>query len=197
MRKFAPLAIILGIPMIFAAIYFYTTPVVLITGGDQGIFKCGSPSSPNSDAKNVCQDPERVERNKAVYSGLSGVALIGLGVATTLVGARRGEDDEDFFDDERPRRGRGDIDLRDDDEESRVRGSDAPLRGARRERGERRERLDDDFADAPETRGSRRERRLSRDDTPDEPRSRRRDDDLDALPSRRRDDDDWASDGWR
>src|SRR5699024_5262151 len=110
-RQFAPLAILLGIPLVFAAIFFYTSPVVLETGGEQGIFKCGSPSSPNSDAKNVCAQPEKVERNKAIYSGLSGVALLGLGGFWMLRGHR--DEDDEWEDEDRPGRRRDDdIDLR-------------------------------------------------------------------------------------
>lgn len=189
-RQFAPLAIILGIPLIFAAIFFYTSPVTLVTGGDQGIFKCGSPSSPNTDADNVCAQPEKTERNKAIYSGLSGVGLVGLGAVWLLRGQSRDDDDE--WDDERPRprRRSDDIDLRSDAETRR--GGDEPLRGARRDRRDdadsrssRREDKDDLDLDADEPRASRR----------DEVRRSRRDDDLDSR-SRRRDDD-WSSDGWR
>lgn len=186
-RQFAPLAIILGIPLIFAAIFFYTTPVTLVTGGDQGIFKCGSPSSPNSDADNVCAQPEKTERNKAIYSGLSGAGLVALGSVWLLRGQRR---DDDEWDDERPRRRSDEIDLRTDADERR--GGDEPLRGARRERradadsrSRRRDEDEDLDLDADEPRAPRR----------DEARRSRRDDDLDSR-SRRRDDD-WSSDGWR
>ena len=187
-RQFAPLAIILGIPLIFAAIFFYTSPVTLVTGGDQGIFKCGSPSSPNSDADNVCAQPEKAARNKAIYSGLSGAGLVGLGAVWLLRGQRRDDDDE--WDDERPRRRSDDIDLRADADERR--GADEPLRGARRERradadsrSRRRDEDDDLDLDADEPRAPRR----------DEARRSRRDDDLDSRSLRR--DDDWSSDGWR
>lgn len=164
-RQFAPLAIILGIPLIFAAIFFYTSPVILVTGGEQGIFKCGAPSSPNTDADNVCAQPEKAARNKAIYSGLSGAGLVGLGAVWLLRGQRRDDDDE--WDDERPRRRSDDIDLR----------ADADTRSRRRD--------DKEDLDADEPRASRR----------DEARRSRRDDDLDSRSLRR--DDDWSSDGWR
>ena len=208
-RQFAPLAIIIAIPLLFAAVFFYTSPVVLETGGEQGIFKCGSPSSPNSDAKNVCAQPEKVERNKAIYSGLAGVGLLGLGAGWMLLGQRRDEWDDD---EDGPRRRRDDdIDLRGD--RDRDRGRRESLRGA----PERRSRRDDDFDAEPERRSRRDddldpepERRSRRDEDADldpEPetrssrRSRRsvlRDDDFADPPARRRaDDDDWSSDGWR
>ena len=56
------LAIILGIPLIFAAIFFYTSPVTLVTGGDQGIFKCGAPSSPRSTVNVSRRSVPRRER---------------------------------------------------------------------------------------------------------------------------------------
>ena len=189
-RQFAPLAIILGIPLIFAAIFFYTSPVTLVTGGDQGIFKCGSPSSPNSDADNVCAQPEKTARNKAIYSGLSGVALVGLGAGWLLRGQRR--DDEDEWDDDRPRGRRGDdIDLRSDDGD--CRRGEGQLRGARRERRE----VDED-GDTTHTRA---ERDLDLDDSRslrrEDVRRSRRDDDLDLDSRSRLRDDDWSSDGWR
>lgn len=207
-RRFAPLAIIVAIPLLFAAIFFYTSPVVLETGGEQGIFKCGSPSSPNSDAKNVCSQPEKVERNKAIYSGLSGVALLGLGAVWLLRGQRH---DDEWDEDDEPRRRRGDdIDLRGDDRDRDRRGrrrdsdrdEDEGLRGVGRDREESRSRdesrsrgvadrgdrdgdLDDELE--PETRSSRRGGR----------RSVLRDDDFADPSPRRRADDDWSSDGWR
>lgn len=210
-RQFAPLAIILGLPLLFAAIFFYTSPVVLETGGEQGIFKCGSPSSPNSDAKNVCGVPEKAQRLQAVYSGLSGVALVGLGSVWLFRGGHR---DEDEWDEDEPRRGRGrDIDLREDpDDERPGRSGRSGLRSGiagRRERGDRdedeipprrgRSAREDDFSetdDVPESRASRRRSRGRRPDPEDDlagPPSRRRADDE----SRRRADDDWSSDGWR
>ena len=194
-RQFAPLAIIIAIPLLFAAVFFYTSPVVLETGGEQGIFKCGSPSSPNSDAKNVCAQPEKVERNKAIYSGLAGVGLLGLGAGWMLLGQRRDEWDDD---EDGPRRRRDDdIDLRGD--RDRDRGRRESLRGA----PERRSRRDDDDFDAEPERRSRRDDDLDPD--PEETRSSRRsrrsvlrDDDFADPPARRRaDDDDWSSDGWR
>lgn len=201
-RQFAPLAIIVAIPLLFAAVFFYTSPVVLETGGEQGIFKCGSPSSPNSDAKNVCAQPEKVQRNQAIYSGLSGVGLVGLGAVWLLRGQRRDEWDEDDDgprrrrdDDEDGPRRRRDGDLRGDRERGRgdsLRGAPAPERRARRDddldaEPERRSRRDDDLdAEPEETRSSRRSRR-----------SVLRDDDFAAPPARRRSDDDWSSDGWR
>lgn len=171
-RQIAPLAIILGIPLIFAAVFFYTTPVVLETGGQQGIFKCGSPSSPNTDAKNVCNDPETIARNKAIYSGLSGASLVGLG-AVWLLRGQRDDDDWDDDDDDRPRRRRhDDIDLRAD-----ARERDTDLRDR-----------DDDLA--PEDSRSARRRAGGR-------RSVLRDDDFADPGPRRRADDDWSSDGWR
>ncbi|WP_435198673.1 hypothetical protein [Janibacter sp. GS2] len=190
-RKFAPLAIILAIPLLFAAVFFYTSPVVLETGGDQGIFKCGSPSSPNTKAENVCQVPEKVERNKAMYSGLSGVTLLGLGAMWLLRGQR---DDEDELDED-GRRAR-DIDLREDREE-RGRGPRGSLRGVDPDRGRSRGRATDgdpevgtpDDVEVAPTRSSRRgaggRRAVLRDD-----------DFADPAP-RRRTDDDWSSDGWR
>lgn len=199
-RRFAPLAIIVAIPLLFAAIFFFVTPVVLETGGEQGIFKCGAPSSPNADAGNVCSQPEKVQRNQAIFSGLAGAGLLGLGVVWLLRGQRR---DEDEWDDEDH-----DYRRRDDDHgvgETRDRGRRADrgrgagLRGSSRDRGTDRSRAaDDDFAtdtgaerDAAETRSSRRAaggRRsvLSDDDFADRPARRRADDD-----------DDWSSDGWR
>lgn len=210
-RRFAPLAIIVAIPLLFAAIFFYTSPVILETGGEQGIFKCGSPSSPNSDAKNVCAQPEKVERNKAIYSGLSGVALLGLGAVWML----RGQRHDDEWDEDAPVRGRGDdIDLREDTRD-RGRRSDRErgdgLRGAPRDREAPRGRaaedrgteLDDDAgSEVPESRSSRRgsggRRSVFRDDDFADPAPRRRaDDDFDDPAPRRRTDDDWSSDGWR
>ncbi|NYF99597.1 hypothetical protein [Janibacter cremeus] len=193
-RQIAPLAIILGIPLIFAAVFFYTSPVVLETGGQQGIFKCGSPSSPNTDAKNVCNDPETVARNKAIYSGLSGVSLVGLGAFWLLRGRR---DDEDWDDDRPRRRGHDDIDLRADtrdrDEDLRDRGDDVPPTAERSEglRGvdNGRDRAVDDDLDVADSRTARR-RRGGR-------RSVLRDDDFASPAPRRRADDDWSSDGWR
>lgn len=217
-RQFAPLAIIAAIPLLFAAVFFYTSPVVLETGGEQGIFKCGSPSSPNSDAKNVCAQPEKVERNKAIYSGLTGAGLLGLGAVWMLRGQRRDEWDED---EDGPRRWRDDDELRGD----RDRGRGDALRGApeRRSRRDddldeepgRRSRRDDDLDEEPGRRSRRDddldeapERRSRRDDDlesePEETRSSRRgrrsllrDDDFADPPARRRGDDDWSSDGWR
>lgn len=202
-RQFAPLAIILGIPLIFAAIFFYTTPVVLETGGEQGIFKCGSPSSPNTDAKNVCDRSETVERNKAIYSGLSGVALLGLGAVWMLRGQRH---EDDWDEEESPRRRGDDIDLRGDDVRDRARDRE----GVRSTASARRSRRDDD--DEP-LRGVDRDRARSADDGDVEDgesrASRRRtggrrsvladDDFADPAPRapRRRADDDWSSDGWR
>ncbi len=205
-RQFAPLAIIVAIPLLFAAVFFYTSPVVLETGGEQGIFKCGSPSSPNSDAKNVCAQPEKVERNKAIYSGLTGAGLLGLGAVWMLRGQRRDEWDDD---EDAPRRRRDDdIDLR--GERGRDRGDSlrgAPERRSRREddldaEAERRPRREDDL-DAEAERRPRRDDDL--DAEPEETRSSRRgrrsvlrDDDFADPPARRRgDDDDWSSDGWR
>ncbi|UUZ43630.1 hypothetical protein LP422_11850 [Janibacter limosus] len=90
-RQFAPLAIILGIPLIFAAIFFYTTPIMIPSGGARGIFKCSSPSSPNTESKNVCREPESVGKNRAVYSGAvrGGAARSGRGLAAAW-SARRG-----------------------------------------------------------------------------------------------------------
>lgn len=193
-RQIAPLAIVLGIPLIFAAVFFYTTPVVLETGGQQGIFKCGSPSSPNSDAKNVCDDPETIARNKAIYSGLSGVSLVGLGALWLLRGQR---DDDEWDDEDLPRRRRDDdIDLRGDtrqrDRDPRER--DDSLGGVERDRPE-------------DLRGVGRDRDLDDDLPPRESRSARRrsggrrsvlrDDDFADPGPRRRADDDWSSDGWR
>ena len=204
-RQFAPLAILLGIPLVFAAIFFYTSPVVLETGGEQGIFKCGSPSSPNSDAKNVCAQPEKVERNKAIYSGLSGVALLGLGGFWMLRGHR--DEDDEWEDEDRPRRRRDDdIDVRDERRgRDRNEVSERGLRGVSRGRSRRSraaEDVDEDRSDAgPEadverTRSSRRgDRRSVREDDFDDPEPRRRTDDEPAP--RRRTDDDWSSDGWR
>lgn len=196
-RQFAPLAIIIGIPLIFAAIFFYTSPVVLETGGEQGIFKCGPPSSPNSDAKNVCAQPEKVERNKAIYSGLAGVGLLGLGAVWML----RGQRHDDEWDEDSPRRGRGaDIDLRGDDRDPRGdRRSGSGLRGVARGRADERPRsrpVDDDRqADADDdldVADSRSSRRSS-----GGRRSVLRDDDFADPDSPRRTDDDWSSDGWR
>lgn len=184
-RQIAPLAIVLGIPLIFAAVFFYTTPVVLETGGQQGIFKCGSPSSPNSDAKNVCDDPETIARNKAIYSGLSGVSLVGLG-AVWLLRGQRGDDEWD--DDDLPRRRHDDdIDLRGEtrgrDRDPRER--DDSLRAVGRDRDHD---LDDDLP--PRESRSARRRSGGR-------RSVLRDDDFADPGPRRRADDDWSSDGWR
>lgn len=184
-RQIAPLAIVLGIPLIFAAVFFYTTPVVLETGGQQGIFKCGSPSSPNSDAKNVCDDPETIARNKAIYSGLSGVSLVGLG-AVWLLRGQRGDDEWD--DDDLPRRRHDDdIDLRGGtrgrDRDPRER--DDSLRAVGRDRDHD---LDDDLP--PRESRSARRRSGGR-------RSVLRDDDFADPGPRRRADDDWSSDGWR
>lgn len=189
-RKFAPLAIILAIPLLFAAVFFYTSPVVLETGGDQGIFKCGSPSSPNTKAENVCQEPEKVERNKAMYSGLSGVALLGLGAVWLLRGQR--DEDDELDEDGRAR----DIDLR-EDREDRGRGRRESLRGVDPDRDRSRGRAADEEPDVGtpddvgtvETRSSRR--------GPGGSRSVLRDDDFADPAPRRRTDDDWSSDGWR
>lgn len=194
-RQFAPLAIIVAIPLLLAAVFFYTSPVVLETGGEQGIFKCGSPSSPNSDAKNVCAQPEKVERNKAIFTGLSGVGLLGLGAVWLLRGQRRDDWDEE---EDAPRRRRDDdIDLRGD----RDRGRGESLRGA--PAPERRSRRDDDLDVEPERR-SRHDADLDVEPEPEETRSSRRgrrsvlrDDDFADPPARRRGDDDWSSDGWR
>lgn len=198
-RQFAPLAIILGIPLIFAAIFFYTTPIMIPSGGAQGIFKCGSPSSPNTESKNVCQEPESVGKNQAVYSGLSGVALLGLG-AVWLLRGQRGEDDE--WDDDAPRSRRDDdIDLRSDD---RGRGATrdtgrGSLRGAPRSREDEdrpRARAADDVETDPDERDDVEETRVSRRSS-GKRRSVLRDDDFADPPARRRSDDDWESDGWR
>lgn len=203
-RQFAPLAIILGIPLIFAAIFFYTSPVVLETGGEQGIFKCGSPSAPNVESKNTCSVSESVAKNKAIYSGLSGAALIGLGAVWMV----RGQRHEDDWDDERPSRrrdddidlrpGRADRDERDErDERPRsaaapersLRETDEPLRGVERSRSSR---LDDDLDTDSRDLDSRAERRRAQ-----ERRPLLRDDDFGEAPPRPRPDDDWSSDGWR
>ncbi|WP_156466279.1 hypothetical protein [Janibacter sp. Soil728] len=202
-RQFAPLAVILGIPLLFAAIFFYTTPIMIPSGGAQGIFKCGSPSSPNVEAKNVCLEPESVGKNKAVYSGLSGVALIGLGAVWMLRG-QRDEDDEWEGDARRSRRD-DDIDLRSDDRgRDTARGTDrdagrGSLRGGPRSgedsEWQRSRPADDSEAhtdegdDTDETRVSRR--------SSGKRRSVLRDDDFADPPARRRSDDDWESDGWR
>ena len=198
-RQFAPLAIILGIPLIFAAIFFYTTPIMIPSGGAQGIFKCGSPSSPNTEAKNVCQEPESVGKNQAVYSGLSGVALLGLGAVWMLRG-QRGEDDEWEGDGPRSRR-EDDIDLRSDD---RGRGAArdtgrGSLRGAPRSREDEdrpRARAADDVETDPDEHDDVEETRVSRRSS-GKRRSVLRDDDFADPPVRRRSDDDWESDGWR
>ena len=197
-RQFAPLAIILGIPLLFAAIFFYTSPIVLETGGDQGIFKCGSPSSPNSEAKNVCEKPESVGKNKALYSGLSGLSLLGLG-AVWLLRGQRGDEDEWDEGSPRPRRDDDDIDLRaGNGERDTLRGPDRPRpRGTERTRARAADdlRTDTDVdLDDEETRSSRRSSGTRR--------SALRDDDFgEASPPRRKDDgrkdDDWDSDGWR
>lgn len=185
-RQFAPLAIILAIPMLFAAIFFYTTSIMLPTGGEQGIFKCGSPASPNIEAKNVCSEPEDVERNKALYSGLSGVALIGLGAVWLLRGQRDRDEEEEEWDDDEPR--------------PRRRGDDIDLRGPVRDEPRSRSRVADDVepdedvdrvedADVTQSRATRR--------ASGKRRSVLRDDDFGEASPRRRKDDDWASDGWR
>lgn len=196
-RQFAPLAIILGIPLLFAAIFFYTTPIMIPSGGAQGIFKCGSPSSPNSDAENVCKEPESVGKNKALYAGLSGLALIGVGSVWMFRGQR---DDEDEWDEGAPRqrsRRDEDIDLRADaGERDKLRGPD---RSRARDIERTRSRTADDVTpeededDSP-TRSSRRSSGTRR--------AVLRDDDFgESSPPRRkadsRKDDDWDSDGWR
>lgn len=194
-RQFAPLAIILGIPLVFAAIFFYTSPVTLVTGGDQGIFKCGSPSSPNTDAKNVCDDPEGFQRNQAIYSGLSGVTLLGLGLVWMVRGAGH---DEDEWDDDGPRRGRDDdIDLRSDGpRERRALRSGVPERRVRRDgtadpdEEPVDDRVDEGRVDEGRVDDGRSTRRPGR-------RSVLRDDDFADPEPRRRREDDWSSDGWR
>lgn len=189
-RQFAPLAIILGIPLIFAAFFFYTSPVVLETGGAQGIFKCGSPSSPNVESKNTCAVSESIARNKAIYSGLSGVALVGLGAVWLLRGQRH---DDDWEDDGPRRRGGDDVDLRGDDRlpaggpQGRLADpDDEPLRGVGRDRSRS---ASDDLDDVDDSRAARR-RGEGR-------RSVLRDDDFGESAPRRRADDDWSTDGWR
>lgn len=200
-RQFAPLAIILGIPLVFAAVFFYTTPVVLETGGEQGIFICGSPSEPNVESKNTCEVSESIAKNKAIYSGLSAVGLLGLGAVWML----RGQRHEDDWDDERPsrhrdddidlRRGRADRDERDERPRSAaaperpLREADEPLRGVERSRLSR---LDDDLDTDSRDLDSRAERRRAQ-----ERRPLLRDDDFGEAPPRPRPDDDWSSDGWR
>ncbi len=201
-RRFAPLAIIIAIPLLVAAIFYFVTPVVLETGGEQGIFKCGSPSSPNADAENVCSQPEKVQRNQAIFSGLAGVGLLALGTVWLLRGQRRDEDEWDD-DDHDYRRRDDDHDVRETRERGRRadRGHGGGLHGPSRDRGTDRPRsraADDDFAtdtgaerDATETRSSRH--------APGGRRSVLRDDDFADRPARRSADadDDWSSDGWR
>lgn len=192
-RTETKIAVILGLCLVGLAAYFYFTPVYLLKA-EGGIFGCGSPASPNTDAKNICGAPEGVSQARA-YTALGigvmvivlGFALFGLGGARNVV-AEDEMDDDDEIDLSSDRRARGGSSSERDepaDGEREVGES----RSSRRASGRRSVLRDDDFADpAPRERV---------DDDLAEPSPRRRaDDDLAERP-RRRTDDDWASDGWR
>ncbi len=170
----------MGLCLIGVAIYYYFTPVYLLKP-EGGVFECGSPSSPNSDAKNICGPPEQLHYARALLALGLGVLVVVLGFALFGTNSVRNHgflDDEVGEDhDERDDRGRYDDRDRDRDlDDDRDRDDD---RGRDRDR--------DDLLDPAESRSAR--HRRSRSD--DEPERRRR-------PSRdRRSDDDWASDGWR
>lgn len=206
-RTETKIAVILGLCLVGLAAYFYFTPVYLLKA-EGGIFGCGSPASPNTDAKNICGAPEQVSQARALTALGIGLLVIVLGFALFGLGGARNVVAEDDMDDD------DEIDLRFDSsdssdraeksdraEQTEGRGLRSGLSGRRSRSGSSRER--DEPAErerAAESRSSRRDsgRRSVRDDDFEDSAPRHRaDDDLAERPSRRRTDDDWSSDGWR
>lgn len=152
-------SVVLGLPFLMLAAYFYLTPISLEQGGEGGLFYCGSAASPNVEADKTCSAPETSNRYKAAAGLGSGIGVPVLGLL--LFGTTR-----------RTQSSR-DIDLRRDDD----RHDDADgLRrdeDSRRDRRGRRSPFDDD-----------RPRREER-DQPARARTSRRDeeddDDVDSL----------------
>lgn len=185
-RTGTKVAVIVGLCLIGVAAYYYFTPVYLLKA-EGGVFECGSPSSPNTEAKNICGAPEQVHYARALLALGLGVLVVVLGFALFGTGSVRNRpflDDEEA--EEREDRGRDEDRDRDDWDRDDDRDEDRD-RGRGRDRRRDREWDRDDLLDPEESRSAR--HRRSRSD--EEPERRRR-------PSRdRRSDEDWASDGWR
>lgn len=182
LRTGTKIAILVGVPLIVLAVYYFLAPVFFEQSGG-GIFRCGSAASPNADSATTCGPPEALNRLRAIISLAIGLVVIILGFA--LFGVNRHDDWDDDIDlhDER----RGGRDERDEEprqagrlrEDTRRHRADGDERPARRE-----DRWEDD-----EPRRRRSER--SRDLDEDRPRSRR----SEARDDRRgRSDDDWDLD---
>lgn len=168
----------MGLCLIGVAVYYYFTPVYLLKP-EGGVFECGSPSSPNSEAKNICGPPEQLHYARALLALGLGVLVVVLGFAlfgTNTVRNRAFLDDEDDEDDELDR----------DEDRGRDRDRD---RDERRDRDRYEDDHDrDELLDPAESRSARHHRSARSDEDPERRRRPARD---------RRSDDDWASDGWR
>ncbi|WP_068253921.1 hypothetical protein [Janibacter corallicola] len=172
-RTGTKVAVIVGLCLIGVAVYYYFTPVYLLKP-EGGVFECGSPSSPNTEAKNICGAPEQLHYARALLALGLGVLVVVLGFALFGTDSVR---NRAFLDDE-------DEELDRDEERDRDRGE---RRDRDRDRDED-ERDRDELLDPAESRSAR-HRRSARSDEDTERRRR---------PARdRRSDDDWASDGWR
>ena len=204
MRNETKIALIVGLCVIGLAAYFYFTPIYLLKA-EGGIFGCGSPASPNVEAKNICGAPEKVSQARAFTALGIGLMIIILGFALFGLGRARNYLADDEMDDD-------DIDLRSHSSQRAERSESAEPsegRGLRAGNSNRRLRSEstterdepiDHDRDVPESRSARREssRRPLRDtDFGEESRRHRADDGTAERTSRRRSDDDWESDGWR
>ncbi|MET4078955.1 hypothetical protein [Janibacter sp. UYMM211] len=164
-------SVILGLPFLMLAGYFYLTPVSLPQGGG-GLFFCGSAASPNVEAQATCDGPETSNRYKAA-------AALGAGLGVPVLGLV-------LFGTTRRTQSARDIDLRHDDDLDEDRdGLRRDEREARHERRGRRSPFDDERRRDEPARGRTARRRDEEDDVDsldldDEPRR-----------ARRRSDDDW------
>lgn len=167
------IAILVGVPFLILAAYFFFAPVYLEQAGG-GLFRCGTAASGNLESENVCGAPESLNRLRAIISLAIGLVVIVLGFA--LFGVNRDDDWDD------------DVDLHDRRGGRDAEGDESRQVGRLRE--DSRRRRDDDWDDdEPRTRRSDRVR--ARDLDEDRPRSSRspaRDD------RRGRSDDDWDLD---
>ncbi|QFQ30076.1 hypothetical protein EEW87_006760 [Janibacter melonis] len=166
-------SIVLGLPFLMLAAYFYLTPISLAQGGREGgYFFCGSAASPNVEAAKTCDGPETSNRYKAA-------AALGAGLGVPVLGLV-------LFGTTRRTQSARDIDLRHDDDLDEDRdGLRRDEREARHERRGRRSPFDDERRRDEPARG-RTARRRDEDDDVDSL-------DLDDEPrrARRRSDDDW------